>query len=66
MLTYIINKANSNNIFVDSMNTIYKDKNIIYKLKLLVHDKEKLDKFLRELESFTDIVKTERLINWKY
>lgn len=63
MLTDIINKANSNNIFVDSMNTIYKDKNIIYKLKLLVHDKEKLDKFLRELESFTDIVKTERLIN---
>ena len=63
MLTDIVNKANSNNVFLDSMNIIYKDEYIIYKLKVLVFDKERLDKFLRELETFTDIVKTERLID---
>ena len=63
MLTDIVNKANSNNIFLDSMNTIHKDKYIIYKLKLLVYDKERLDKFLREVSAFTDIVKTERLMD---
>ena len=63
MLTDIVNKANYNNIFIDSMNTIHKDKYIIYKLKLLVYDKERLDKFLREVSAFTDIVKTERLMD---
>jgi len=59
----IITKASTNNIVIDSVNTITKSEFKIYFLTILVENTEKLEKFQRELNSLKFVEKVERQIN---
>ncbi len=59
----IITKASLNNIVIESMNMITKSKFKIYTLTVLVENRDKLDKFCRDLGNLSFIEKVERLIN---
>ena len=59
----IITKASSNNITIESVNTISKTDFKIYALTVLVENTEKLDKYMIDLNSLSFVQKVERQIN---
>ena len=62
-LLNIITKASTNNITIDSINTITKSEFKIYTLTVLVENIEKLNKFCIDLGNLNFVEKVERLIN---
>lgn len=58
----IIQKANSNNIGIDKINTISKGEGSQYELDCLVNNLEQLNRYISNLEKEPFIVKIERLI----
>ena len=63
ILVEIISKTTNNNIIVSSVNTL--SENARYKLTILVENKEKLNKFISDLNKVQEIQTVERLIKWK-
>ncbi len=59
----IITKASTNNIVIDSVSTITKSEFKLYTLTVLVENREKLEKFCRELYNLSFVQKVERQIN---
>lgn len=59
----IIATSSSCNITIDSVNTLTKSKTKIYDLTVLVENKEKLDKFCKDLNNLKFVTKVERQIN---
>ncbi len=59
----IITKATSINIIIDSITTINKSDHKVYRMTVLVENKEKLDKFINDLLNLSFIKKVEREIN---
>lgn len=59
----IIAKATSSNIIIDSIVTINKGINKVYRLTVLVENKEKLEKFMNDLLNLSFIENVEREIN---
>ena len=59
----IITKATSSNIIIDSIVTLNKSNNKIYRMTVLVESKDKLDKFMNDLLSLKFVKKVEREIN---
>ena len=60
ILVEIISKTTNNNIIVSSVNTL--SENARYKLTILVENKEKLNKFINDLNKVQEIQTVERLI----
>ena len=60
ILVEIISKTTNNNIIVSSVNTL--SENTRYKLTILVENKEKLNKFINDLNTIQEIQTVERLI----
>ena len=58
----IITKASSNNIVIDSINTINKSDFKTYSITILVENKTKLDKFINDLYNLKEIDKIERIL----
>ena len=59
----IIAKASTNGITIDSISTINKSKYKVYNMTVLVENKEKLDKYIVDLQNLSFIKKVERYIN---
>ena len=59
----IIAKASTNGITIDSISTINKSEYKVYNMTVLVENKEKLDKYIVDLQNFSFIKKVERYIN---
>ena len=62
-LLNIITKASTNNITIDSINTITKSEFRIYAITVLVENLEKLTKFCNDLNNTNYVEKVERQIN---
>ena len=62
-LLNIITKASTNNITIDSINTITKSEFKIYSLTVLVENSEKLNKFCIDLNNSSFVNKVERQVN---
>ena len=59
----IITKATASNIIIDSITTINKSNHKVYRMTVLVENKDKLDKFINDLLNLSFIKKVEREIN---
>ena len=59
----IITKATASNIIIDSITTINKSSHKVYRMTVLVENKDKLDKFINDLLNLNFIKKVEREIN---
>ena len=59
----IIQAASSNNVVIDSVSTISKSEFKIYSMTILVENKDKLDKFCRDLNNLHFVEKIERQMN---
>lgn len=59
----IITKSASNNVTIDSVNTITKSEFKIYTITILIENTDKLDKFIKDLYNLSFVKKVERLIN---
>ena len=59
----IITKATALNIIIDSITTVNKSNHKVYRMTILVENKEKLDKFMNDLLNLKFIKKVEREIN---
>ena len=59
----IIAKASTNGITIDSISTINKSEYKVYNMTALVENKEKLDKYIVDLQNLSFIKKVERYIN---
>ena len=59
----IITKATASNIIIDSITTINKSNHKVYRMTVLVENKDKLDKFINDLLNLNFIKKVEREIN---
>ena len=59
----IIQIASSNNVVIDSVSTISKSEFKIYSMTILVENKDKLDKFCRDLNNLHFVEKIERQMN---
>ena len=59
-LLEIITKASSNNMIIDSISTINKSRYKVYRMTVLVENKEKLEKFMNDLLNLNFIQKVER------
>lgn len=62
-LLEIITKASANNIVIDSISTINKSEYKVYSMTVLVENKEKLEKFLNDLQNLKFVQKAERWVN---
>ena len=62
ILVNIISKTSTNDIIVQSVNNLNSSENYLYDMTVLVENKEKLMKFINDIESLNDIVKVERII----
>lgn len=62
VLIDIISKTSSSEIVIQSINTINTSEDYMFDIMLLVPDKEKLFKFIRDLEMLENITRVERLI----
>ena len=58
----IIASSSTNNITIDSISTINKSEFKVYNMTVLVENKEKLDKYLIDLQNLRFVKKVERLI----
>ena len=56
----IITKASSNNMIIDSISTINKSEYKVYRMTVLVENKEKLEKFMNDLLNLSFVQKVER------
>ena len=59
----IIAKASSNNIIIDSISTLNKSEYKIYNMTILVENKDKLDKYIIDLNNLSFVKNVERYIN---
>ena len=59
----IISLSSTNNITIDSISTINKSEYKVYNMTILVENKEKLDKYIKDLNNLSFIKKVERYIN---
>ncbi len=62
ILIDIISKTSSSDVIIQSINTINVQDDNTFEISLLVKDKEKLLKFMNDLEMLEDVTKVERLI----
>ena len=62
VLIDIISKTSSSDIVVQSINTINSTNGYMFDIMVLVSDKERLLKFINDLEMLENITKVERLI----
>lgn len=62
LLLDIISKTSNNNISVQSINTIHNENGTVYDIIVLVEDKDRLDKFMNDLEQMSSVLEVERLI----
>ena len=62
-LLEIIAKASTNNIIIDSISTINKSEYKVYNMTILVENKEKLDKYIIDLNNLRFVKNVERYIN---
>lgn len=62
VLIDIISKTSSSDIIVQSINTINTSEDFMFNITVLVPNKEKLLKFINDLEMLDSIIKVERLI----
>jgi len=62
VLIDIISKTSSSDIVVQSINTINSSEDYMFDISVLVPDKEKLIKFINDLEMLENIIRVERLI----
>ena len=62
-LLEIIAKASTNNIIIDSISTINKSEYKVYNMTILVENKEKLDKYILDLNNLRFVKNVERYIN---
>ena len=56
----IITKASSNNMIIDSISTINKSEYKVYRMTVLVENKERLEKFMNDLLNLSFVQKVER------
>jgi len=59
----IIAKASSNNVVIDSISTLNKSEYKVYNMTILVENREKLDKYIIDLNNLTFVKNVERYIN---
>lgn len=62
LLLQIIAKTSNSNIVVKSINNLNSSDMLICELTILVENKEKLMKFIQELEAMNDVISVERLM----
>jgi len=62
VLIDIISKTSSSDVVVQSINTINSSDDFMFDITILVSDKEKLLKFINDLEMLDSIIRVERLI----
>ncbi len=62
LLLDIISKTSNHNISIQSVNTFHNEDGMIYDIVVLVENKEKLDKFINDLEQLTNVFEVQRLI----
>ena len=62
ILLDIISKTSNNNIVVESVKNISSPNNHLFQITILVENKEKLIRFINELNCITNIIDVERLI----
>ena len=62
LLINIINKTSNNDITIQSINNLTTSSRYLYDINVLVENKEKLDKFLLDIESISGVVNVERII----
>ena len=62
VLIDIISKTSSSDILVQSINTINSSEDYMFDITVLVQDKERLLKFINDLEMLDSIIRVERLI----
>ncbi|MBE6151860.1 MAG: bifunctional (p)ppGpp synthetase/guanosine-3',5'-bis(diphosphate) 3'-pyrophosphohydrolase [Firmicutes bacterium] len=62
VLVNIISKTSNNNITVESIKNISTNENHLFHITILVEDKEKLIKFMNDINSIPNILDVERLI----
>ena len=62
VLMDIVAKTSTQDITVQSINTINTTDDFLFDISILVQNKEKLDKFIRDLEILDSIIKVERII----
>ena len=60
LLLDIISKTSNNNITIQSINTHHNKDEIIYDITLMVHNLEKLNKFMNDVKNINDVVEVER------
>ena len=59
----IIAKASTNNIIIDSISTINKSEYKVYNMTLVLENTDKLNKYIKDLQNLSFIMKVERYIN---
>ncbi len=62
MLLDIISKTSNDNILVQSVNTFMHHDDVTYDLTILVKNKDDLDKFVREIESISQVYEVDRVV----
>ena len=62
LLLDIISKTSNNNISVQSINTLNHEDDTTYEVTVLVEDKEKLTKFMNDVEQISNVLEVERWI----
>ena len=65
VLIDIISKTSASDIIVQSINTINTSEDYMFDIMVLVTNKEKLIKFINDLEMIENIIRIERLIKWE-
>ncbi len=62
VLIDIVSKLSGNEITIKSIDTINEDDNVLYELTLSVINKEKLNKFIREIQLIKNVTDVQRII----
>ena len=58
----MVAKSTNNDISIKSINTYSLEDNLVYELTINVINKEKLDKFIREIKIVNNVIDVQRLI----
>ena len=62
MLLDIVSKTSNQNILVQSVNTFVHHDDVTYDITILVKDRDNLDKFIRDVESISEVYEVERVV----
>ena len=62
MLLDIVSKTSNQNILVQSVNTFVHHDDVTYDITILVKDRDDLDKFVRDVESISQVYEVERVV----